>query len=112
MNTIHNFISGSNLTDEQINDALPCDGATVYVWNVSKIKTGYGHWKVTTDVEVGGKRLNLSIITTDSVAIDQWTGSDDDWEDRSQEVIDGFAIQCLEENHRAICDALELEEDD
>jgi len=86
MNNILIFQNG--VTEESVANALTISNCDVKVWRVSSQWTGYGHWKVTTELEVNGKEIKCSITTTDSVSIDNWN------EDES--VIDGFAAMCIE----------------
>lgn len=46
---------------------------SIYVYHISNQFRSYGHWKLSVTVEVDGKRLELSHITTDSMMIDDWS---------------------------------------
>lgn len=73
-----NLASGITIDESTVDALLPFSGATVWVWYISKQQTGYGHWRLTLEIEVNGSKHNLTHITTDSQMIDDWNSDDDD----------------------------------
>lgn len=45
--------------------------ASGYIYDISKKQSGYGHWKISFDIEVGNNRKVFTVTTTDSIAIDE-----------------------------------------
>lgn len=83
---------------ESIDNALPFEGKNVYVKEISKRQTGYGHWKITLRMDVNDKELSLNMTTTDSQGIDKWSDEDG----YNMETLSGFACRVIENNESEI----------
>lgn len=75
-NIINSPITG--LDANSVDQCLPFEGKEVWIWSVSKLFRSYGHWTLTVDVEVEGRRSTLTKVTTNSQMIDNWHESDDE----------------------------------
>jgi hypothetical protein len=74
-NTINSPITG--LDAATVDQYLPFEGKEVWIWHISKTFRSYGHWTLTLDIEVEGRRKTITAITTNSQMIDNWDGSDE-----------------------------------
>lgn len=65
MNTINTSNQYSDLNLVAVDRHLPFDGKIVWLWDIRHTKTGYGHWKLSLDIEVDGERTILTKTTTE-----------------------------------------------
>lgn len=66
------------------------------ILEVSNTKTGYGHWKVYFTIEFNGVKKDFSVITTDSIFIDEMSDLDS-YSEIEERHIEKFFNQDLEE---------------
>ncbi len=107
----------NHLSDEQIqsifNDItnvdypnIPVDlDISISVKSLSTMPSGYGHWKVTVDLDINGEHLELTRITTDSTAID--AKNDYDNNERQSEGYYSLLSECITKNEDAIFQFIE-----
>ena len=72
-------IINSPITDLDLNSIdqlLPFEGKEVWIWHISKLFRSYGHWTLSAEVEVEGRKQTLTAVTTNSHMIDNWDGLD------------------------------------
>ena len=73
-NIINSPITGLDVNS--IDQILPFEGKEVWIWSISKSFRSYGHWALTLDIEVNGRKKTLTAITTNSLMVDYWEGLD------------------------------------
>lgn len=73
-NSINSPITGLDATI--VDQYLPFEGKEVWVWSITKLFRNYGHWTLSVDIEVAGRRNTLTTVTTSSLMIDYWEGLD------------------------------------
>lgn len=85
---------------------------SVSLWDVRASMSGYGHWKITCDLELNfagnKKKVVLTKTTTDSEAIDNRNDSGDDA--RRAEGYLSLFTECLYANESDIYEALDIED--
>ena len=59
-----------------IDELLPFENKTVWIWDIRHNRTGYGNWNLLLDIEIDGTREILKAHSTDSLMIDYWNGMD------------------------------------
>lgn len=67
-----NIVKPYEIKEEELDSLLPFEGKKVWLWNVSKTETGYGHWKIAVELEIDGEKIELTHTTTNSRLIDAW----------------------------------------
>jgi hypothetical protein len=77
----------SLISNEELDDLLPeiPTDCQISLWDLSIRITGYGHWKLSVELEINGGKEIFTTITTNSTAIDDYNNNND--ENRSA---DGF----------------------
>lgn len=75
-NTINTPGYLNELNLQSIDEALPFEGKEVWIWSIENRMTGYGHWRLSLEIEINGDRHTLATTTTDSLMIDYWDGLD------------------------------------
>ena len=70
-NNITNNIYG--VTSEELQSIVSKD-LEISFWDISKIQSGYGHYKITLTFEVDGVEYEQTKTTTDMTLIDEWNG--------------------------------------
>ena len=120
VNTLKAYITDEQIVEvmEGLNDPFLGEfvkdnlEVSVSLWNVSTALTGYGHWKITVELELafGGekKKLVLTHTTTDSDAIDDCKNSDDD--NRKAEGYLTLFSSCVNANEDEVYEALDIED--
>jgi len=120
VNTMKDYIADEQIVEvmEGLND--PFFGkfvsedleVSISLWNVATSFTGYGHWKITVELELifgkEKKKLVLTHTTTDSRAIDNRNDSDDDG--RKSEGYLSLFSECVNANEDKVYEALDVEE--
>lgn len=66
------------------------------ILKVSNTKTGYGHWKVYFTIEFNGVKKDFSVLTTDSIFIDEMSDLDS-YSEIEERHIEKFFNEDLEE---------------
>ncbi len=99
----------------------------VTLWHLSVTKTGYGHWKVSVELELNERKLTITHTTTDSMSIDDYNSEegdiDGDWdaetetwskdaEERRPRGFGSLLSQCITNNEEEIINfVLEADEE-
>lgn len=112
MNNYSELISDANLSELlDINDIFnQLDGMEVSVtlWHMAISKTGYGHWRVSVELELNYQKLAVSHTTTDSMSIDNYNSDEDEIDgDGDNRKIQGFSSLlsgCINANEEKIID--------
>ncbi len=107
-------VSAYRLSDSVIQDALnPLTEEDytpeIYFRDIRFSFTGYGHWRVTIEIDIDGRECEWSTVTTDSMAIDD---ANDDDDDRRREGYLSLFNVVISDNEESIIEYLQGKEEE